>query len=66
METKLAVIADRNDVAVAIGVEQFGCQLAEAQALPDVPFRDAKAGGDRIDRLAPIDQCRHRDKLVRR
>ena len=54
------------DVAVAVGVEQFGRELAEPQALPDVAFRDAKAGGDRLDRLAPIDQRRHRDELVRR
>ena len=54
------------DVAVAVGVEQFGCQLAEAQALPDVAFRDAKPGGDRLDRLAPFDQFRHGDKLVGR
>ena len=54
------------DVAVAVGVEQFGRELAEPQALPDMPFRNAEAGGDRLDRLAPIDQCRHRDELVRR
>ncbi len=54
------------DVAVAISVEQFGRELAEPQALPDVAFRDAKAGGDRLDRFAPVDQGRHRDELVRR
>ena len=54
------------DVAVAVGVEQFGRELAEPQALPDVALRDAKAGGDRLDSLAPIDQRRHGDKLVRR
>ena len=54
------------DVAVAVGVEQFGRELAEPQALPDVPLRDAKPGGDRLDGLAPIDQCRHRDELVGR
>ena len=54
------------DVAVAVRVEQFGRQLAEPQALPDVPFRDAEAGGDRLDRLARIDQRRHRDELVGR
>ena len=54
------------DVAVAVGVEQFGRELAEPQALPDVPFRDAEAGGDRLDRLAHIDQGRHGDELVRR
>ena len=54
------------DVAVAVGVEQFGRELAEAQALPDMPFRDAEAGGDRLDRLAHIDQGRHGDELIRR
>ena len=54
------------DVAVAVGVEQFGRELAEPQALPDMPFRDAEAGGDRLDRLAAIDQRRHGDELVRR
>ena len=40
-------------VAVAIGVEQFGCQSAEPQALPKLGFPDAEAGGYRLDRLAP-------------
>ena len=42
------------DVAVAVGVEQLGCQLAEPQSLPHMPLRDAKAGGDLLDRLATI------------
>ena len=54
------------DIAVAVGVEQFGRQPAEPQALPDVAFRDAKPGGDRLNRFAPVDQGRHGDKLVRR
>ena len=72
-ELRLMIGAEREggddieaDVAVAVGVEQFGRELAEPQALPDVAFRDAEAGGDRLDRLAAIDQRRHRDKLVRR
>ena len=54
------------DVAGAVGVEQFGREPAEAHPLPDVPFRDAKAGGDRLYRFAPVDQGRHGDELVRR
>ena len=54
------------DVAGAISVEQFGRELAEPQALPDVAFRDAEAGGDRLNRFAPVDQGRHGDELVRR
>ena len=54
------------DVAVAVGVEQFGCELAEPQTLPDVPLRNAKAGGDRLGRFTHIDQSRHREELVRR
>ena len=54
------------DVAVTISVEQFGRELAQPQALPDMAFRDAKPGGDRLDRFAPIDQRRHGDELVRR
>ncbi len=56
----------KTDVAVAVGVEQFGCQLAEAQALSDMALRDAEAGSDRLNGFAAIDQCRHRDELVRR
>ena len=41
------------DVAGAVGVEQFGRQLAEAQALPDMAFGGAEAGGDRRRSSAP-------------
>ena len=54
------------DVAGAEGVEQFGRQLAEAQALADMPFGGAEARGDRLDRRARIDQRRHGDKFVGR
>ena len=40
------------DVAVAVGVEQFRRELAEAQALPDMPFGGAEAGRDCVDRRA--------------
>ena len=54
------------DVAVAVGVEQFGRELAEPQTLPDMPLGGAEARRDRVDRGAAVDQRRHRDKLVRR
>jgi hypothetical protein len=47
-------------------VEQLGCYLAEPETLLDVPLRYAKAGSDVLDRLARVDQSRHREKLVRR
>ena len=51
---------------VAEFVEQLGRDLAELQALLDVPFADAKAGGDGLDRLAGVDQRRHRGEFVGR
>ena len=54
------------DVAVAVGVEQFRREFAEAQALPDMPFGGAEAVRDRIDRGAAVDQRRHGDKFVGR
>ena len=54
------------DVAFPIGVEQLGGELAQAQALPDVPLRHAEAGGDGLDGLAGINQGRHGDEFVRR
>jgi hypothetical protein len=47
-------------------VEQLRRDLAQAQALRDVPLRNAEAGGDRLDWLARIDQGRHRDEFVGR
>ena len=54
------------NVAGAKGVEQFGRQLAEAQALTDVPFGRAEARGDVADRGAAVDQRSHGDEFVRR
>ena len=54
------------DVAGAEGVEQFGRELAEAQALPDMPFGGAEARRDRLDRRAAVDQRRHGDEFVGR
>ncbi len=54
------------DVAGAVGVEQFGRELAEAQALLDMPFGSAEARGDLLDRGAAVDQLRHGDKFVGR
>ena len=54
------------DVAVAVGVEQFRRELAEAQALLDMPFGGAEALGDLVDRHAAVDQCGHGDKFVGR
>jgi len=53
------------DVAGAEGVEQLGRQLAEAQALTDVPFGRAEARGDVADRGAAVDQRSHGDEFVR-
>ena len=38
------------DLSCAVSVEQFGRELAEAQALPDMAFGGAEANGDRLDR----------------
>ena len=54
------------DAAFPVSVEQFGGELAQAQALPDVPLRHAEAGGDGLDGLAGLDQGRHGDEFVRR
>ena len=54
------------DVAVAVGVEQFRRELAEAQALLDMPFGSAEALRDLVDRRAAVDQGRHGDKFVGR
>jgi hypothetical protein len=54
------------DAAGAVGVEQFGRQLAEAQALPDVAFGGAEAGRNGVDRGAGIDQRRHGNEFVGR
>ena len=54
------------DLSRAVSVEQFGRQLAEAQALPDMAFGGAEPNGNRLDHLAGVDQGRHRDKFVRR
>jgi hypothetical protein len=48
----------------AESVEQFGSELAEAQALPDMPFGRAEALNDRIDRSAGINQRRHGGEFV--
>jgi hypothetical protein len=55
--------ADRSG---AEGVEQFGRELAETQALLDVPFGNAEARCDGLDRRAGVDQRGHGDKFVRR
>ena len=52
------------DIAGAVGVEQFGGELAEAQALLDVSFGSAEALCDLIDRGAAVDQLGHGDKFV--
>jgi hypothetical protein len=54
------------DRAGAEGVEQFGRELAKAQPLLDVPFGNAEARCDRLDRLAGVDQCSHGGKFVGR
>jgi hypothetical protein len=54
------------ELAGAEFVEQFGRHLAEFEALLDVPFADAEARGDLVDRRAGVDQCRHRGEFVRR
>ena len=61
-----AVITSSAIVAGPEFVEQLGRDLAEAEALLDMPFGDAEAGGDRLDRLAGVDQRRHCGELVRR
>ena len=47
------------DCSGAEGVEQFGRELAELEALPDMPFGDPEPYGDRLDRDAAVDQRRH-------
>ena len=54
------------DLSCAVSVEQFGRELAEAQALPHMAFGGAEPNGNRLDRLAGVDQRRHRDKFVSR
>ena len=54
------------DLSGAERVEQLGRELAELEALPDMPFGDAEAGGDRLDRGAAVDQRRHRREFVGR
>ena len=54
------------DVTGAVGVEQFRRELAEAQALANMPFGSAETGGDRVDRDAAVDQCRHGHKFIGR
>ena len=54
------------DLAGAERVEQFGRELAELEALPDMPFGDAEPCRDRLDRGAAVDQRRHRGEFVGR
>ncbi len=42
------------DIAIAVGVEQFRRELAEPQALLDMPFRSAEAPCDLVDRDAAV------------
>jgi hypothetical protein len=43
------------DLSCAVSVEQFGRELAEAQALPHVPFGGAEPNGNRLNSLAGVD-----------
>ena len=53
------------DLAGAEGIEQLGRQLAEAQALPDVPFGNPEARGDGVTGMAGVDQRGHGDEFIR-
>jgi len=44
------------DLSFAVSVEQFGHELAEAKALPHVPFGGTEPNGNRLDRLAGVGQ----------
>ena len=52
------------DVAGAERIEQLRRQLAEAQALPDMALRGAETQSDDLNRVAVVDQGRHRDEFV--
>ena len=54
------------DLLGAVGVEQFGGRVAEAQALFDDALGDAETRGDGGHRDAGVGQCRERDHLVGR
>ena len=54
------------DFTCAVSVEQFRRELAEAQALPHMAFGNAETNRNRLDRLAGVDQGRHRHKFVGR
>ena len=54
------------ELAGAERVEQFRRELAELEALPDMPLGDAEAHGDGLDRDAAVDQRRHRGEFVGR
>ena len=54
------------DGAAAVGIEQLGRELAEAQALLDMALGGAEAARDVFDRGAAVDQRRHSDELVGR
>ena len=53
-------------LAGAERVEQLGRELAELEALPDMPLGDAEAYGDGLDRDAAVDQRRHGGEFVGR
>ena len=54
------------DLLGAVGVEQLGRGVAEAQALLDDALGDAETRGDGGHRDAGVGQCRERDHLVGR
>ena len=60
------MITSRLSLAGAERVEQLGRELAELEALPDMPFGDAEPCRDRLDRGAAVDQRRHRGEFVGR